>query len=303
MAALSERDRESVGLFVDEMKAAREQLGWSQAELGKRAGYSESLIAMVEGFHRMPTPELAKALDRAFGTPGFSENPAGTPGTFGRLERRLRNLPFPAAFRSFAPFEAEAAALRMFEHSLVPGLLQTPEYARAVLETKPGSSEDMIDGYVLARLARQAVLTRDDPPAPMVYALVDEGALRRPVAPPAVMHDQLGHLVELAGKPNVTIQVVPYDARGHSGLLGAFVIADRPDAASIVFIEDVTGGRVAEDAATVAEVALRFDALRSEALPKRASRTFMESVAERWKEATPPAGLSPATAATTAATA
>jgi hypothetical protein len=261
------------------------------------------LIAMVEGFHRMPTPELAKALDRAFGTPGFSENPAGTPGTFGRLERRLRNLPFPAAFRSFAPFEAEAAALRMFEHSLVPGLLQTPEYARAVLETKPGSSEDMIDGYVLARLARQAVLTRDDPPAPMVYALVDEGALRRPVAPPAVMHDQLGHLVELAGKPNVTIQVVPYDARGHSGLLGAFVIADRPDAASIVFIEDVTGGRVAEDAATVAEVALRFDALRSEALPKRASRTFMESVAERWKEATPPAGVSPATAATTAATA
>jgi transcriptional regulator with XRE-family HTH domain len=303
MAALSERDRESVGLFVDEMKAAREQRGWSQAELGKRAGYSDSLIAMVEGFHRMPTPELAKALDRAFKTPGFSENPPGTPGTFGRLERRLRNLPFPAAFRSFAPYETEAAALRMFEHSLVPGLLQIPQYARAVLETKPNSSDDMIDGYVSARLARQAVLTREAPPAPLVYALVDEGALRRPVAPPAVMHDQLGHLVELSGQPNVTIQVVPYDARGHSGLLGAFVIADRPDAASIVFIEDVTGGRVSEDAATVAEVALHFDALRSEALPKRASRTFMESVAERWKEATPRTGVSPATAVTTAATA
>jgi transcriptional regulator with XRE-family HTH domain len=293
MAALSERDRESVGLFVDEMKAAREQRGWSQAELGKQAGYSESLIAMVECFHRMPTPELAKALDRAF----------GTPGTFGRLERRLRNLPFPAVFRSFASYEAEAAALRTFEHSLVPGLLQTPEYARAVLETKPGSGEDMIDGYVSARLARQAVLTRADPPAPMVYALVDEGALRRPVAPAAVMHDQLGHLVELSGKPNVTIQVVPYDARGHSGLLGAFVVADRDDAASIVFIEDVMGGRVSEDAATVAEVALVFDALRSEALPRRALRIFMESVAERWKEATPGAGVSPATAATTAATA
>jgi transcriptional regulator with XRE-family HTH domain len=303
MTALSERDRESVGLFVDEMKAAREQCGWSQSELGKQAGYSESLIAMVEGFHRMPTPELAKALDRAFKTPGFSESPPGTPGTFGRLERRLRNLPFPAAFRSFAPYETEAAALRMFEHSLVPGLLQTPQYARAVLETKPNSSDDMIDGYVSARLARQAVLTREAPPGPMVYALVDEGALRRPVAPPAVMHDQIGHLVELAGKPNVTIQVVPYDARGHSGLLGAFVIADRPDAASIVFIEDVTGGRVSEDAASVAEVALHFDALRSEALPRRASRTFMESVAERWKETTPQAGASPAIAAITAATA
>lgn len=140
MTALSERDRESVGLFVDEMKAAREQRGWSQAELGQQAGYSESLIAMVGGFHRMPTPELAKALDRAFQTPGFSEGSAGVPGipgTFGRLERRLRNLPFPAAFRSFAPYEAEAAALRMFEHSLVPGLLQTPEYARPCWRPSP----------------------------------------------------------------------------------------------------------------------------------------------------------------------
>jgi transcriptional regulator with XRE-family HTH domain len=184
MAALSERDRESVSLFVDEMKAAREQRKWSQAELAGRAHCSESSIAMVESYQRPPTATLAKALDKGF----------GTPGTFERLERRLRNLPFPAAFRSFAPYEAEAAALRMFEHSLVPGLLQTPEYARAVLETKP-------------------------------------------------------------------------------------------------------------NAASVAEVALRFDALRSEALPKRASRTFMESVAERWKEATPQAGVSPATAATTAVTA
>ena len=293
MAALSERDRESVSLFVDEMKAAREQRKWSQAELGRQADYSESAMAMVESYQRPPTASLAKALDKAF----------GAPGTFARLERRLRNLPFPAAFRSFAPYEAEAATLRMFEHSLVPGLLQTPEYARAVLETKPNASGDMIEEYVAARLARQSVLARDDPPVPLVYALIDQGTLHRPVAPPPVMHDQLAHLVEMSRKPHVTIQVVPYDAGGHSGLLGAFVIANRAKDRSIVFIEDVTGGRVSEDAATVAEVALHFDALRSEALPKSASRTLMESVAERWKEATPPVGGSPATAATTAATA
>jgi transcriptional regulator with XRE-family HTH domain len=292
LAGLSERDRESVSLFVDEMKAWRAHQKWSQADLASHAGYSESAIAMVETFQRPPTPTLAKALDKAF----------GIPGTFARMERRLRNLPFPAAFRAFAPYEAEASALRAFEHSLVPGLLQTPEYARAVLETKPNASDEMIDGYVSARLARQSVLTREDPPVPLVYALIDEGALHRPVAEPHVMHDQLSHLVDVSRKPNVTIQVVPYDARGHSGLLGAFVIADRPGATSIVFIEDVTGGRVSEDAATVADVALRFDALRSEALPKSASRTFMESVAERWKEATPQAGGSPVTAATTAAT-
>jgi hypothetical protein len=248
---------------------------------------------MVESYQRPPTASLAKALDKAF----------GTSGTYARMERRLCNLPFPASFRSFAPHEAEAATLRMFEHSLIPGLLQTPEYARAVLETKPNSTVDEVDDLVSGRLTRQSVLGRDDPPAPLVYALIDEGALNRPVAPPAVMHDQLAHLVDLSREPNVTIQVVPYDAGGHSGLLGAFVIADRPSAARIVFIEDVCGGRVSEDAATVAEVALRFDALRSESLPKNDSRTRIESVAGRWKEATSLAGGSPATAATTAATA
>jgi transcriptional regulator with XRE-family HTH domain len=293
LTGLSERDRESVSLFVDEMKAARKQRRWSQADLAAEAHCSDSLIAMVESYQRPPTGTLAKTLDKAF----------GTPGTFERIERRLRNLPFPAAFRSFAPFEAESAALRTFQHSLVPGLLQTPEYARAVLETQPNATDEMIDGYVSARLARQSVLARTDPPVPLVYALIDEGALLRPVAPPPVMYDQLTHLVEVSRKPNATIQVVPYDARGHSGLLGAFVIADRPGAASIVFIEDITGGRVSEDAATVAEVGLHFDALRSEALPKSASRNFMESVAGKWKEATPRTGASPATAAITAATA
>jgi transcriptional regulator with XRE-family HTH domain len=293
LAALSERDRESVSLFVDEMKADRAQRKWSQAELARQAHCSESSIAMVESYQRPPTASLAKALDKAF----------GTSGTYARMERRLCNLPFPASFRSFAPHEAEAATLCMFEHSLIPGLLQTPEYARAVLETKPNTTVDEIDNLVSGRVTRQSVLGRDDPPAPLMYALVDEGALNRPVAPPAVMHDQLAHLVDLSRRPNVTIQVVPYDAGGHSGLLGAFVIADRPSAARIVFIEDVIGGRVSEDAATVAEVVLRFNALRSEALPKGASRTRIESVAGRWKEATSLAGGSRATAATTAATA
>lgn len=136
------------------------------------------------------------------------------------------------------------------------------------------------------RLARQAVLSRQEPP--MLWVLLDEGVLYRPVATPAVMHDQLVHLVELAHLPNITIQLVGYDAGGHSGLLGAFVLADRSVGGSIVFIEDVTGGRVSEDAATVAEVGLRFDALRSESLPKNGSRSMIERVAkERWKDQAP----------------
>jgi Domain of unknown function (DUF5753) len=152
-----------------------------------------------------------------------------------------------------------------------------------VLATKPNSAEAEIAGLVSERMARQAILQRNDPPAPLLWALIDEGALNRPVADPAVMRDQLKHLVHLSMLPNVTIQIVPYAARGHSGLLGAFIIADMDDSPSIVFIEDVTGGRVAEDPDVVAEVTLRFDSLRSEALPKGASRDLMGSVAEeRW---------------------
>jgi hypothetical protein len=82
------------------------------------------------------------------------------------MEERLRGVPFAASFRPFQPYEAEARSLRTFEHSLIPGLLQTPDYARAVLATRPNSTPEEIDGLVAARLTRQVVLDREDPPAP-----------------------------------------------------------------------------------------------------------------------------------------
>jgi transcriptional regulator with XRE-family HTH domain len=284
--ALSERDRERLSLFVDEMRAMRAERGWSRAELAAQAQYSESLIAMVETYQRGPTQSLAKALDRAFGTVGFSEDTPGqpgAPGTFGRLWLKLRTISFPEPFRPYAEIEAKADVLRAFQHSLVPGLLQTEQYARAVLSTKPGVTEAEIESGVSERLGRQRILTREDPPPPRLYALLDEGILYRPVSPIPVMHDQLVHLVEVSRWPHVTIQIVPYSAGGHSGLLGAFNVAELTGAQSIVFMDDVLGGRVAEDLPAVSEVAMCFDALRSEALPKASSRDLIAKVAEeRW---------------------
>ena len=253
-----ERDMTALSLFADEMRAAREQRGWSQADLADKIPYSLSTISMVEALHRAPTRDLARHLDKAF----------GTPGTFARLEARLRDLPFPASFRPFAAYETEATALYVFEHSLVPGLLQTPGYARAVLATRPNTAEDEIDNLVAARLSRQDVLTRDDPPPPLLWALIDEGVLYRPVAAPEVMHDQLMYLADRSRLPNITIQVLPYSAGGHTGLLGAFTIADLGSSAGTVNVEDITYGRVSEDAATVSQVTLHYKSLQSEALPK-----------------------------------
>jgi transcriptional regulator with XRE-family HTH domain len=289
--AAGRKDRDKLSLFADELRAHREAKGWTQADLAAGLNYSDSLIAQVEACWRPPSKDLAKALDRAFATPGFTEESAdspGKPGTFGRLAARLGDLPFPVSFRSFAPYEAEAVALHVFEHSLIPGLLQTEAYARAVLATRPNTTEEEIDNFVTGRLERQAVLWRTDPPAPMLWALMDEGALYRPVAAPELMYDQLMHLAEVSTRPNITVQIVPYSAGGHTGLLGACTIAELNGTASMVNIEDITDGRVADDAATASRVTLRFNSLRSEALPKGLSRELIVRVAkERWKGTAP----------------
>ena len=157
-----------------------------------------------------------------------------------------------------------------------------------MLATRPNTTEDEIDNLVAARLARQAILTRDDPPAPLLWALIDEGVLYRPVAPAEVMHDQLMHLAGMSRRPNITIQVLPYSAGGHTGLLGAFVIADLDGSPGIVYVEDIADGRVFEDPGTVSRVTLRYKSLQSEALPKGASRELIARVAEeRWKGTAP----------------
>lgn len=288
--AAGRKDRDALAWFADELRAHRSAQGWTQADVAAKTSYSESLIAQVETCRKAATPELAKALDRVFATPGFTEDAPGvpgTPGTFGRLVARLRNLPFPAAFRSFEPHEAEATALYIFEHSMIPGLLQTEAYARAILETHPDVTEDVVIQRLAGRLSRQEILERDDPPPPVVCALLDQSALNREIGGPVAMRDQLVHLVAMSRRPNITVQVIP-NTGAHPGLLGAFTVADLGGSPGIVNLEDIADGRVTEDAATVSMVALRFHSLRGDALSKGASRDLIEGVIqERWKETAP----------------
>lgn len=281
------KDREALAWFADELKAHRAARGWTQADVARETSYSESLFAQVETGHKAATPDLAKALDRVFATPGFTDSTddgPGTPGTFGRLVRRLRKLPFPASFGTFEPREAEATALYTFEHSFVPGLLQTEAYARAVLEMFPDVTEDIVSERLAGRMSRQLILTREDPPPPVLCALIDESALNREIGGPKVMRDQLLHLAAVSRRPNVTVQIIP-NTGAHPGLLGAFTFADLVGPPAIVNIEDIADGRVTEDADTVSTVALRFHSLRGDALSKGASRDLMEGMAEkRWKE-------------------
>ena len=288
--AAGRKDRDARAWFADELRAHRTAHGWTQADVAAKTSYSESLIAQVETCRKSATPELAKALDRLFATPGFTEDAPGelsTAGTFGRMVVRLRNLPFPAAFQSFAPHEAEATALYIFEHSFIPGLLQTQAYARAVMEAYPDATEDVVSERLAGRLSRQAILEREDPPPPVVCALIDQSALNREIGGPEMMRDQLVHLVAMSRRPNITVQIIP-NTGSHPGLLGAFTVADLGGSPGIVNLEDIADGRVTEDTATVSMVTLRFHSLRGDALSKGASRDLIEGVIqERWKKTAP----------------
>jgi transcriptional regulator with XRE-family HTH domain len=262
----------ALAAFAEELRAHRAQAGMSRDELAAKVSYSPSLIAMIETGRRSPSTRLGELLDVVF----------GLPGTFSRLEKRLRDVPFPASFRPFVPHEAEATALRWYEHALVPGLLQTEAYARAVLSTRPNTSEDEVDELVAARMQRQDVLSREDPP--LMWLLVDEAVLYREAGTAEIMHGQLMHLAGASRRPNITVQVVPYSAGPHSGLLGAFVIAELDDAPPTAYLETAAEGETVEDPSILARLALTFDNLRSKALPDVASRALIMEVAEkRWK--------------------
>jgi transcriptional regulator with XRE-family HTH domain len=270
MAGARDAEHSALSLFADELQAARAKAGMSREELAARINYSASLIGMIETRRRVPTLDFAQRCDAAF----------GTPGTFERIQQRLRTEPFPSWFRPFAHHEAEATALRTFQLVLIPGLLQTADYARAVLSTRVGATEDEIEQLVAARLERQAILDRDHPP--LLWAVLDEGVLRRPVGGRDAMRGQVEHLIEMAQRPNVVIQVIGSNVGAHAGLLGAFVIADLAGAPSIVYLETALTGMIVERPEDVAAVTLRYDALKSEALPRAASLEVLKEVAKSW---------------------
>jgi Domain of unknown function (DUF5753) len=223
---------------------------------------------MIESPRRVPRLDFAERYDEVF----------GTVGTFARLQQFARTTPLPSWFRPYAEIEATATQLRMFEHSLIPGLLQTEEYARSILAVQPNTTADELDEMVAARMDRQVVLTRTEPP--LIWVVVDEAALRRQVGGAKVMREQLLHLAELSLRPNINIEVLPSSAAAHCGLLGAFAVADVDDASRVAYLETVTEGFIVESSSTIAEVMLSFDTLRSETLSRGASRDLILKRAE-----------------------
>jgi transcriptional regulator with XRE-family HTH domain len=186
----------------------------------------------------------------------------------------------PSGFDIYVGLEAETAAVRGYEISVVHGLLQTPDYARAVLgEMFPRHATEQIDRLVDLRIERQRRLD-DDPPLDL-WAILDEAVIRRPVGGNQVMRGQLEHLHDMAAKPGVTLQVLPFASGAHAGHGGPFSILEFPNRtdSEVAYVESVAGYLYLEKDREVRTRVEAFDRLRAAALSPSASVDLIAEVA------------------------
>ncbi|GAB2484231.1 helix-turn-helix domain-containing protein [Streptosporangium sandarakinum] len=271
-----EGDPSPLTFFASELRRFREQAGWTQGQLGMHISYSIGLISMVETAKRTPTLDFAERCDRIL----------GTGGVLSRMWPMLAYGALPTRFRPWVDIERQAHTLRGWHPLLVPGLLQTPDYARTVLQADPGVTDERVQELLTARLERQKIL--DDGEPPLLWTVLDEGVLHRVVGGPDVMRDQLAALVAAAERKHVSIQVVPEGAGATggaiAGLEGGFFIAGVEGSLDSVFVESAAVGHVTDHPRDVAVICKRYEAIRSAALPAQASAALIAKVMTKWQQ-------------------
>ena len=248
-----------------ELRRLREAAGLKQAQLGDVIFCTGSLIGQVETTKRVPTRDFSERLDAALGTDGH----------FSRLVGLVLRSVLPTWFQAYAEMEARAAFISTYQAQLVYGLLQTPAYARAVLATGlPDGLEDLL----AARLDRQRILAKEHPP--MVWVVLDEAALYRPIGGRETMREQLAHLLSFRDRRWVKIQVLPFSVGEHASLIGSFTTMRFDGDPDIVYSEDLISGHMTANPDTVKEAALRYAHLQAAALSVEASAALIIRVME-----------------------
>lgn len=259
------------------LRRAREARGLSQEGLAERWGYERTVIAKTESGYRPMTPELAKAYAKEF--PELNSLiESGLIEQWAEHVRTHSKLNPPRFFADWLVHEETAIALFYWAPLLVPGCLQTERYAQTILGVDTDAKEP-IDERVRLRMDRQQKLFRPNPP--MVSAVLSEAVLHRNVGGPEVMHEQLMFLAEVGQQPMVSIQVIPASVGAHPGLAGGPAsIADLEEGPTVVHLSTLSGGETTGELEAVARVRRITDALRAEALPRRASRELILKLAE-----------------------
>ncbi|MBT2450950.1 helix-turn-helix domain-containing protein [Streptomyces sp. ISL-43] len=279
----------------EELRALRDRSGLTSGEAARLVGWHQSKISRIEtGRSGVKVEDIRLLLDaygdvvrpqqrallEALSVSAAGPAPGAETGRGREWWHDYRGL-LPQEYRDFISLEAGARSARTVELSVVPGLLQTPEYARAVTRAALGGlPEPKVDALVDVRLARQCVL-RADPPLEL-SAVLDEAVLRRKIGGPGVMAQQLRYLVEASRLPQVRLQVLPFSVGGHLGLTGPFVIFSFPNIADldVVVLDHLTSSLYLERKEDLEAYSAAFRTIQAHALPPRDSSDLISALAD-----------------------
>ncbi|QGV80896.1 helix-turn-helix domain-containing protein [Streptomyces ficellus] len=254
-------------VFGRQLKLFRERAGMDRAGLGSLTGYSASTIASFEQARRIPPPKFIDQADEVLC--------AG--GVLSASKEEVARAQYPAFFRDAAKLEAEAVELHVYDTQLVNGLLQREEYARAVFAMwEPLLDEAITEQRVAARLARQEIFARR--PTPHLSFVIEEAVLLRPLGGGAVWRGQLEHLMLIAEKRNVVIQVMPLSRQEHAGLAGPFTLMETKDGRRIAYTEVQGDSRVHTERRKVRGLERTYGILRAQAHTPTDSLALIEKL-------------------------
>src|ERR1039457_2238841 len=261
--------------FGRQMKKERLAHGWTLRKFSARTGINFSHLGRIENGHRPPTEKIALACDAVFPERN---------GYFAELCAEVSTWA-PPGFRDWTEHEEKTETLRDWSPTVVTGLLQTADYARSVLETSPGATEEIVSTRLATRMERHRRLFERELRA---WFIVDEPSLSRLAGTPVTLAGQMHRLLEVASMPTVTVQVLP--AIVHPAGASGFVITDTAG-----YVEHVTGGYVFTEQETVTRLDILFDTLRAECYRASESAAIIRKAEEQWNggsrpTATPMAG-------------
>ncbi|MEW1828448.1 helix-turn-helix transcriptional regulator [Streptomyces sp. NPDC088196] len=259
--------------FGFEARRLREAAGMTLEQLGKVIYCTGSLIGQVETAAKVPSRVFAEALDAAFMTDGF----------FSRLLGLVLRSQLPNWFQPYADMEAKAAFISTYQCQVVHGLLQTPEYAAALMAVE--YPPDKVEELVAARMERQRILLRKQPPA--VWVVLDEAVLLREVGGREVMRRQLTRLLAYRDDPWVNVQVLPFTAGVHTGLMGSFNLLRFEDDPDIYYSESYDEAHMTANSQVIRERSVAYARLQADALPVEESADLIARVlGERYGDRT-----------------
>ncbi|MEW2083785.1 helix-turn-helix transcriptional regulator [Streptomyces sp. NPDC005283] len=248
-----------------ELRRLREAADLNQKQLGSIIYCTGSLVGQIETARKVPTREFSERVDAAL----------GTEGAMSRLVGLVLRSQLPSWFRQYAELEARATYLSTYQAQLVYGLLQTQAYARAVLGVR---TEENLDARVAARIERQRILERDNPP--LMWVVLSEAVLHQEIGGAEVMRDQLARLLELRRREWVKVQILPFAAGAHAGLPGSFTVLRFEDDPDLVYTEDFIQGHMTANPQALREGSLRYDHLQAAALSVDDSAALIARVME-----------------------